>query len=47
MPDRRFECVNVVCIIVLACLGGKRDSEGWVRGPRNWTVDSEHGAREG
>jgi hypothetical protein len=39
VPDRiRFGHVNVICVIVLACVGGKRGNwegqRGWIRGPK-------------
>jgi hypothetical protein len=51
VPDRRrFRRVNVICAIVLACVGGKRRKRGqWGLGkePRSGAVDSEYGASVG
>ncbi len=41
MPDgRRLGRVNVVCVIVIACVGGK---EGKKRGSADWVRDSKVG----
>jgi hypothetical protein len=46
---RRLWHVNVVCVIVIACVGGKeekkRGNRHWGRGPKakSGRVDSEHG----
>jgi hypothetical protein len=51
VPDRRKGRVNVICVIVLACVGEKEGemqrAAGAEEGALNGTVDSEHGANMG
>jgi hypothetical protein len=44
LDRRRLGHVYVICVIVLACVGGKR---GLGKGPKSGTVNSEHGASKG
>ncbi len=53
-PDgRRLRHVHVICVIVIAFVGGKEGKKrvkvngDWVRGPKLWAVDSEHEASKG
>jgi hypothetical protein len=52
VPDRRrFGRVNVICVIIFACIGGKGEGkEGqWGLGtrPKSGAIDTEHGASKG
>ncbi len=47
---RRLGHVNVICVLVFTCVGGKGGKEGhWGlgKGPKRRAVDSERGARKG
>jgi hypothetical protein len=47
---RRLGHVNVICVLVFTCVGGKGGKEGhWAlgKGPKRRAVDSERGAGKG